>query len=185
MPARRLAVLAAALTLSALAGPASADHYAPTCPDPGSTKLVTAETPRLRLWVHTASATETRVCYEAATVSSGVVVLRGSLGVPVVNVTPGTGACQTTLLSVTDPVAVKVSVGAPAVQAVCIGLNGVTYTVSFSTASGPLPRVELWRTGGLVDELVFCAPELAAYLAKPEVNYDAYAECAYHPHRVV
>jgi len=76
---------------------------------------------------------------------------------------------------------VRIYEASPTETNICVD-TGVASAVIVVHDNG---RVEYWRTGGLLDETVFCLPELVAYLMTPEVNYEEYAECAYHDHRVL
>ncbi|HEX8002117.1 MAG TPA: hypothetical protein VF519_05430 [Mycobacteriales bacterium] len=56
-------------------------------------------------------------------------------------------------------------------------------SISVVTRGG---TVEVYRDGfSIADQYVFCAPEYVNWLLKPEVNWEAYDDCATEPHRVL
>ena len=155
----RRGVIASALALSSLgcvvaAHPAAAlDSSA--CPSDSSTKLLTAgalgtNPDAFLLWVYQ-SGSDTYLCFRTDGSADGVLRLTNTVALVPPTLTPSTGVgdCPMSVLDVSDPIALSLSYGVSSVSgsgtSVCLGVNGMTVTVTVggATVSG-VPTYELW-----------------------------------------
>lgn len=175
-PRRRLlVVLGAALGASLPALPAAADTV-PSCP-PGSAVFSGAG---VTVAVHHGD--RVNVCVTDAGLGGLVVSFSNEASSPLVplGVSRMPGECADAVVRTTWPVALTVT---PTATSTCVGLNGLTTTVSY----GPLgydPDVQVWRTGtGATIDQVFCLDKFVGWhLYEPA--YDEWVECVNQPHRI-
>lgn len=144
--------------------PAKAEDAYTTCPSTGSTKLVTTgvlgSTPdAYKLWLYQ-SGNDTFICFGTTRLADGVVDLNTSAGLtpPTVTPTTGRGDCPQAVLTMTDPVALDLSVGASTTTySLCLGVNGTATTLTFALGSaGAVPSLSVWLDGYTTSMEAYC-----------------------------
>jgi hypothetical protein len=194
---RRALVLAAAAPLLAgaavLTAPAALASL-PTCTSPGATVLTEFDAIGLghtRIATYSPSGTETDVCVQTETTILLVAAFTSNVNlvVPSVTTTPGTGGCATTILNMTAPIALSVSVGEDtSTRSLCIGKDGVTTTIAVATLPGVTTLPTLTVGSPAYSYLAYygwCAPQYAAYDAAPTAaNSNSWQSCYSVDHAV-
>lgn len=124
----------------------------------------------------------TNVCFDVDGLGGLVVSLNNEASQfepPTVVRAPGT--CAGAIVALSWPAEVSVAVTP---DAVCVGLNGLTTTVTMP-GLGYHPDPQVWRTGtGEWVDQAFCLDKFVAWHLD-ESRYDEWWECAYQPHRVL
>lgn len=176
-PLRRCSAVLAAVSAAFVTAPPAAAETVPVCP-PGS-EIASAAGVTVSLHV----GDRVTLCVTDDGIGGVVVSFANEAGSPLVplGVTRVPGECADPVVRTTWPVALTVT---PAATSTCVGLNGLTTTVTY----GPLgydPDPQVWRTGtGAWIDQVSCLDKFVAWhLYEPA--YDEWWECAYRPHRIV
>lgn len=174
-PLRRALVLLGALPFALAAAPSAHAQTIPVC------DRDVLRTAGVRVAVGTGDG-RLSVCVDDVT-AGGLVVSVSTVGrnATLPTVTRDVGSCQGAQVDLSSPVQLSVAAGA---GSVCVGLNGLTTTVtSGDLGYDPAPRV--WRTGtGALIDYAFCVDEYVAWLLSVEPSYDPWTECANTPERI-